>query len=108
MLFLFFSCKTLDDVYLTPDWVNEKIDLIENECYYDGSSVTLYEYDSVKYYDFNFPRYLWPQENVFFEDGTQVEWQDSIFTYLIYKKNRQKVKTIWTFSDDVYCPEYKD
>ncbi len=104
-LFLTFSCNTIDEDMLTPAWILEKIEIMENDCYYKGSTIKKYSMDSVYYIDMYMPNHLWPIENVYYEDGTPVVTQeDTAFSYYYFKANRgDKIKDIWTFPDDLGC-----
>lgn len=104
--FYFFStCKEIKDEWLTPEWIDERINLLNNDCYYKGSSINRYVIDSVEYIDVFIPSNLWPEQNVYYKDGQQVIEDSTTFNYYSFLINRgDAVETFWTFPESRGCP----
>lgn len=107
LILLTFACKTIDEDWYTPEWITDKIEVLESDCYYAGSSINSYVLDSVNYIEIYIPNHLWPIENIFYENGSQVISEgDTVFSYHYFENNRGEViQNIWTFPDDLGCPE---
>jgi hypothetical protein len=103
--FCFFStCKEIKDEWLTPEWIVEKITILNDDCYYEGSSINRYIIDTVEYIDIFIPSNLWPEQNVYYEDGQQVLENDTNFNYNDFEETRgTAVETIWSYPENNSC-----
>lgn len=102
---LFSTCKEIDEAWLTPQWLEDKISILGDDCYYEGSTIKKYLIDTTYFIDVYIPSCLWPVENVFFEDGEQVIKKYPQFTYYYFESIRgTEVETIWSFPTSKSCP----
>jgi hypothetical protein len=100
ILVFFSTCKKIDEDWLTPVWIQEKIEDLSSSCIYDGSSIVKYEWDSIYYIGVNIPNDWWPDDDVYYEDGSQVIFNDSDLKFYSFSSEREEIETIWEFSDD--------
>ena len=109
VVLLSFSCKTVKEEWLTPQWILDKIDLLESDCKYAGSSIKSYKLDTTIYVYVYIPGVLWRENEVYYEDGTQAIVRDTAFSFYYFNKNKgTAVETYWTFPDSKGCSEIKD
>lgn len=102
---LFSTCKKIDEDWLTPEWITDKIEILGDDCYYEGSSIKKYLIDTTYYIDVYIPTFLWPEENVYFEDGSQVIDSVSSFSYYNFQDERgTAIESIWEFPTTTSCP----
>jgi hypothetical protein len=99
------TCQEIDESWLDPEWITDKIAILGDDCYYKGSTIKKYLIDTTYYIDIYIPSSLWPVENVFFEDGSQVIDKYPQFTYYYFESARgDAIETIWSFPTSKSCP----
>ena len=97
--FTYFSgCqKDTSPITITPVWLNEFIENIENDHAYYGANITRYEWKEKYYYDvFVASRSCFPCE-VYDQTGQLMIWNDS--SAIDYVNNRKNGFVVWSWRD---------